>query len=303
MKLLDSHHHLWNLQVLDYIWLKQIGEPKPFGDPTPIQKDYVKKDFLSDVANTNKIKLAGSVHIQVDSALADPVSETSWLSKFVPAGIPSAIVGYVDLTKEDAGDVLKRHLTYPKFRGVRQIIGKLEKRPDLSFTNENLLLNKSWQKNFALLEKHNLSFDLQLYPEQMNESAEFLSDFPGIPIVIDHAGCPYDQSDSGLRIWKRSLTSLAALPNLHIKLSGFGMYDKNWSSESTQIIFDTILEKFNPNRIMWGSNFPVERLMKPYSFCVKQLLKWLTPLSTKDKNSIASETALNYYNIGENSEL
>ena len=153
-------------------------KPKPFGDPTPIQKDYVKKDFLSDVANTNKIKLAGSVHIQVDSALADPVSETSWLSKFVPAGIPSAIVGYVDLTKEDAGDVLKRHLTYPKFRGVRQIIGKLEKRPDLSFTNENLLLNKSWQKNFALLEKHNLSFDLQLYPEQMNESAEFLSDFP-----------------------------------------------------------------------------------------------------------------------------
>ena len=56
-------------------------------------------------------------------------------------------------------------------------------------------------------------------------------------------------------------------------------------------------------RIMWGSNFPVERLMKPYSFCVKQLLKWLNPLSTKDKNSIASETALNYYHIGENSEL
>ena len=216
MKLLDSHHHLWNLQVIDYIWLKQIGKPKPFGDPTPIQKDYVKKDFLSDVANTNKIKLAGSVHIQVDSALADPVSETSWLSKFVPAGIPSAIVGYVDLTKEDAEDVLKRHLTYPKFRGVRQIIGMLEKRPDLSFTNENLLLNKCWQKNFALLEKHNLSFDLQLYPEQMNESAEFLSDFPGIPVVIDHAGCPYDQSDSGLRIWKRSLNSLAALPNLHL---------------------------------------------------------------------------------------
>ena len=54
MKLLDSHHHLWNLQVLDYIWLKQIGKPKPFGDPTSIQKDYVKKDFLSDVAKTNK---------------------------------------------------------------------------------------------------------------------------------------------------------------------------------------------------------------------------------------------------------
>jgi predicted TIM-barrel fold metal-dependent hydrolase len=96
----------------------------------------------------------------------------------------------------------------------------------------------------------------------MNESAEFLSDFPGIPVVIDHAGCPYDQSGSGLRIWKRSLNSLTALPNLHIKLSGFGMYDKNCSSESTQIIFDTILENFNPNRIMWVSNFPFRLKIK-----------------------------------------
>tara|TARA_B100001996_G_scaffold200645_1_gene153573 strand:- start:657 stop:1568 length:912 start_codon:yes stop_codon:yes gene_type:complete len=303
MKLLDSHHHLWNLKVLDYIWLKQIGKPKPFGDPTPIQKDYLKEDFLSDFAKIDKIKLAGSVHIQVDSALEDPVKETDWLSEFVLGGIPSAIVGYVDLTKEDAEDILKRHLNYPKFRGVRQIIGKLENRPDLSFIDENLFLNKCWQKNFALLEKYNLNFDLQLYPEQMNEASEFLSDYPEIPVVIDHAGCPYDQSDSGLRIWKTNLSRLAALPNLHIKLSGFGMYDKNWSSESAQIIFDTILEQFTPKRIMWGSNFPVERLVKPYSFCVKQILKWLSPLSTKDKKNIASETALSYYNISEISEL
>ena len=137
----------------------------------------------------------------------------------------------------------------------------------------------------------------------MNEAAEFLSDYPGIPVVIDHAGSPYDQSASGLRIWKNSLSRLAALSHLHIKLSGFGMYDKYWSSESSQIIFDTILEKFSPSRIMWGSNFPVERLTRSYNFCIKQILKWLSPLSTKDKNRIASETAQNYYNIAEIIEL
>ena len=299
MKLFDAHHHLWNLEVLDYIWLKQIGKPKPFGDPTPIQKDYLTKHFLSDVAEANGIQLAGSVHIQVDSALIDPVSETSWLSKLVPAGIPSAIVGYVDLTKEDAEAVLERHLSFPKFRGVRQIIGMLEQRPDLSFTTENLLRNSQWQENFALLKKHRLSFDLQLYPEQMTESADFLRDFPEVPVVIDHAGCPYDQSESGLQLWMNGLASLAELPNLHIKLSGFGMYDKDWSSESTQLIFDTILENFSSNRIMWGSNFPVERLMNPYRFCVAQLLKWLAPLSEEGKNRVASETAKNFYRIGE----
>jgi len=68
MKLFDAHHHLWNLQVLEYKWLKQIGVPKPFGDPTPIQKDYLTKNFLNDVAEAADIELAGSVHIQVDGA-------------------------------------------------------------------------------------------------------------------------------------------------------------------------------------------------------------------------------------------
>ena len=303
MKLFDAHHHLWDLEILDYIWLKQIGKPKPFGDPTPIQKDYLAKHFLRDVAEANGIQLAGSVHIQVDSALIDPVSETSWLSKLVPERIPSAIVGYVDLTKEDAETILERHLSFPKFRGVRQIIGMLEQRPDLSFTTVNLLQNTQWRKNFALLKKHRLSFDLQLYPEQMTESADFLRDFPEVPVVIDHAGCPYDQTKPGLQLWMNGLASLAELPNIHIKLSGFGMYDRDWSSESSQLIFDTILENFSSNRIMWGSNFPVERLMNPYGFCVDQLLKWLTPLSPEDQRSIASETALRYYHISENLEL
>ena len=297
MKILDSHHHLWNLQALDYIWLKQIGKLKPFGDPSPIQKNYITKDFLNDVNKSSEIELVGSVHIQVDSALNDPVSETSWLSKSIPNGIPSAIVGYLDLTKVDAEDILIRHLTFPKFRGVRQIIGMLEKSPNLSFTNENLLKNKIWRKNFDILRKNKVSFDLQLYPEQMKESANFLSNYPEMRVVIDHAGSPYDKSNSGLKVWKNGLIELANLPNLYIKLSGFGMYDNNWSSDSNQKIFDTILEIFKPNRIMWGSNFPVERLKNSYSYCLEQLFKWLKPLSTEDKNSIASETAISFYQI------
>ena len=218
MKLFDAHHHLWDLGAVNYVWLKQLGVSKPFGDPTPIQKDYLPRHFLDDVSGAADFDLAGSAHIQVDGALADPVSESSWLSKFSKSGIPSAIVGFVDLTKEDADSVLKNHLSFEEFRGVRQIIGLLEQRPDLSFTKEHLLRNNSWQENFALLDKHNLSFDLQLYPEQMKEAAEFLGGFPKVPIVIDHAGSPYDQTDSGLKLWREGLSALAKLPNIHIKL-------------------------------------------------------------------------------------
>jgi len=297
MKLFDAHHHLWDLGSLDYIWLKHTGVPKPFGDPTRIQKDYLPQHFLYDVAGAEDVELAGSAHIQVDGALADPVSETSWLSKLSKSGIPSAIVGFVDVAKKDAEVVLKNHLSFDKFRGVRQIIGLLEKRPDLSFTKEHLLRNSIWQENFALLDKHNLSFDLQLYPEQMKEAAEFLVGFPNVPIVIDHAGSPYDQSDSGISLWREGLSALAKLPNIHIKISGFGMYDREWSSESTLVLFETILELFGAHRIMWGSNFPVDSLMKSYSFCVTQMLDWISPLSKEEQVLIAAETAIKFYRV------
>lgn len=297
MKLFDAHHHLWDLGAVDYVWLKQLGVPKPFGDPTPIQKDYLPQHFLDDMSGTEDLDLVGSAHIQVDGALADPVSETSWLSKHSKSGIPSVIVGFVDLTKEDAESVLKNHLSFGEFRGIRQIIGLLEQRPDLSFTKEHLLRNSNWRENFALLGKHNLSFDLQLYPEQMKEAAEFLGGFPKVPIVIDHAGSPYDQTDSGLELWRDGLLALAKLPKIHIKLSGFGMYESDWSSESSFVMFQTILELFGANRIMWGSNYPVDSLMKSYSYCVKQMMNWISPLSLEEQSLIASETAKKFYRV------
>ena len=297
MKLFDAHHHLWDLGSVNYVWLKQLGVSQPFGDPTPIQKDYLPQHFMVDVAEVEDVDLVGSTHIQVDGALADPVSETNWLSKISKSGIPSAIVGFVDLTREDAEAVLKKHLSFDEFRGVRQIIGLLEQRPDLSFIKEHLLRNSSWQENFALLDKHNLSFDLQLYPEQMNEAAEFLGGFPKVPIVIDHAGSPYDQADSGISLWHEGLSALAKLPNIHIKLSGFGMYDSDWTSESSLVLFQTILELFGAHRIMWGSNFPVDSLMKSYSFCVKQMLNWISPLSPEEQRLIAAETAIKFYRV------
>ena len=297
MKLIDAHHHLWDLGTVDYVWLKQTGVTKPFGDPTSIQKDYLTQHFIDDVSGAEDVDLVGSVHIQVDGALADPVSETSWLSKLSKSGIPSAIVGFVDLTKEDAEEILKKHLSFDLFRGVRQIIGFLENRPDLSFTKEHLLRNCSWQENFSLLDKYNLSFDLQLYPEQMKEAAEFLSDFPNVPIVIDHAGSPYDQTASGLKLWREGLLALAKLPNIHIKLSGFGMYESDWSFESSLVLYQKILELFGAHRIMWGSNFPVDLLMKPYSYCVKQMINWISPLSSEEQSMIASETAKKFYRV------
>ena len=163
MKLIDAHHHLWEPQALPYVWLRQLGKYKPFGDPTAIRRNYLPKNYLDDVGEANIVELISTVHVQADGALPDPVAETFWLED-LKSTIPSAIVGFADLGSADLHKVLKRHAQSPRFRGVRQIIGKLADRPDLSFTSEDLLEKSTWQKGFSLLQEFNVSFDQQLYP-------------------------------------------------------------------------------------------------------------------------------------------
>ena len=75
---IDAHHHLWEPYTLEYGWLRDIGSPKPFGDPTPIQRDYTKEEFWTEAAACG---LVASVHVQADGALPDPVSESRWIAE------------------------------------------------------------------------------------------------------------------------------------------------------------------------------------------------------------------------------
>lgn len=301
MKIIDSHHHLWcpvnDTTGIDYVWLKNIGAMKPFGDPTPIQRDYLPSEFS---AEPTRHEIVGSVHVQADGAIPDPVKESQWL-EYINAvyGLPSVHVGFIDLTADDVEATLQRYFKLPGFRGVRQIISKLDNRQNLSFVGEHYLRNPLWRQQYRLLAKQHLSFDCQLYPEQMVEAASFFAQHPEIPVIVDHAGSPYDQSSNGLVTLKYGLKALAALPHCHIKLSGFGMFDPLWTAESIRPVFDIILESFGPNRILFGSNYPVDKLMRPYDFIVDELISCCerSKLSQDDQKKIFSGNARDVYRL------
>ncbi len=298
-EIVDSHHHLWNLDPVDpgigYRWLRAKGVKRPFGDPAPIQRDYLIDELL---AEPTRAKIVGSVHIQCEGQLDLPVDETRWLQSVADrVGMPNAIIGLVDLSKPGAEAVLAGHAQFANFRGIRQIIARLDDRPDLAFAPEHFLRNPLWREQFALLEKFGLSFDLQFYPEQMAETAEFLGKHPNIPVVIDHAGSPYDQTAEGLQRWKQGLATLAALPQVCIKLSGFGMYDANWTAESTRPIYEAIIELFGPKRSMFGSNYPVDKLMATYDAILGHLFALTDDLGVSDRNAIFADTARRFYRI------
>lgn len=299
MRIVDAHHHLWNLDPVDpgigYKWLRQTGVMRPFGDPAPIQRDYLIAELK---AETTRAELIGSVHIQCDGTLETPEEETRWLQSVADKeGMPNALIALVDFSKPNAEQVLTAHRKHANFRGVRQIIARLEGRPDLSFVPTDLLQNDLWRQQFPLLADFDASFDLQLYPEQMAEAAAFLADHPSIPVVVDHLGSPHDQSVEGLAKWETALSHLAALPHVCIKLSGMGMYDRNWSAASVKPLYETMMDLFGPSRIMFGSNYPVDKLFATYDDVLDQVSLLTADLSEPEKAAIFEGTARKFYRI------
>ncbi|MEL7488700.1 MAG: amidohydrolase, partial [Pseudomonadota bacterium] len=160
----DAHHHLWALDTLRYPWLTAKGVKRFFGDPTPIQKDYLASAFIADAASFD---LVGSTHIQVGVADEDAVAETAWLQKTAEsgAGLPSAIVGFADLTRDDLAMMLDAHCQHRRFRGVRQIIGR-HPVEDQATKSGDLLDHPDFVRGLRMLESWGLRFDLQLVEAQ-----------------------------------------------------------------------------------------------------------------------------------------
>ena len=272
---IDAHHHVWAPESrgdeIGYGWLRDIGAMKPFGDPTPIQRDYRMEEFLAEAS----VKPCASVHVQTDGALSDPVAETRFVQEEADRTDHAiAIVGLADLASPDLGNLLKRHGAFPAFKGVRQIVGRLEHRPDLSFAPRDYMADAAWRDGLKRLEGAGLTFDLQMYPEQAELALEALAATPALTVIIDHALCPYDQRAEGYELWTEAVGMMARRANTWIKLSGWGMYDSGWDQfgvEAVRPYVDDILMAFGPERVMWGSNYPVEKLAKPYGNCIAEI--------------------------------
>lgn len=293
-QIVDAHHHLWDLDNCHYPWLMARGVKRFFGDPTPIQKDYLVSDLRKDAGD---FELAASVHVQVGVAPGDELEETAWLQRVGDKeGLPSAIVAFCELDKPGLPDSLNAQLRFPNLRGVRQIVGRSSEE-DAQSGSGKLPDDPLWRENLALLSEFGLSFDLQLIPEQVPRVAEALSSAPDTRIALCHCGSPWDQSEAGLDSWRDGLRILASLPNVFCKISGLGVFDHGWSVDSIRPIVESCIEIFGAERAMFGSNFPVDKLHATYSRIWNAYHELTAALSEIDQNLLFGDTARDFYRI------
>jgi predicted TIM-barrel fold metal-dependent hydrolase len=278
MKRVDSHHHLWDLKAVHYPWLMEFGKPRFFGDPTPIQRDYLLEEHRAISQNHG---FAASVHIQVGAE--DGLAEARWVDQVAHANPdwPMVQVAFCDLTASDRENQLDQFQALTSVVGMRQIVGRSPEEDAKNGTN-SLIADPVFRAGLQSLASRGLSFDLQLIPELMKPMGEVLAQVPDLQVVLCHAGSPYDRSSGGIKKWAACLTHLSALPNVSCKLSGLGMFDHDWNAESVRPIADVVMEQFGPNRVMFGSNFPVCSLSSTFDDLIERHM-WIVPMEHHGK--------------------
>lgn len=290
----DAHHHLWDLSHCHYPWLMERGVKRFFGDPAPIQSNYLVKDLRQDFAD---LPVTKSVHVQVGVALEDSLNETRWLQKCNDLNdLPNAIVGFADLCDPSLPHVLAEQEESASLRGIRQIVGRSSEE-DAKTGSNTLLSDPAFMEGVRELARRDLSFDLQLTPPLMSEAAKIFGKVGGLNVALCHAGSPSDFSEAGLAHWRQGLVALAELPGMICKLSGFGMFNHEWDIAHIRALILTAIEIFGPERIAFGSNFPVDKLYASYDRTMRAYLEVVQDFSRYEIDAMFAGNADKFYRI------
>lgn len=295
LQIVDPHIHLWDLNTGLYPHFERPTKG-PNGSNAAICRSYYLEEFLDE--GEDEFEAVGAVH--VEAFPTEPVKETEVLQKIADKSpIPLVIVSNGDLTAPDFGDLLDRHAEYPIFRGIRQVVN-LHKDPNLSYVSRDLMAEPEFLDGLKLMGKRGLSFDLQLFPHQMETAARLCAEASDMQVILNHTGMWADRTLEGWGVYKAGLRALAANPNVAVKISGFGMLDQNWTLDSIRpLIFET-LEVFGVDRAMFASNFPVDKLYSDYRTVWRGFAAAVSDLSTDEQAALFRENTRRFYRVPAN---
>ena len=239
-----------------------------------------------------------SVHVTANWGVARALDETRWLQSVADQhGFPHGIVCEAVMTDPDLDAKLKAQTQFPNLRGVREQIfwdshplRQRVSRPDYCNAPD-------FRRGFALLEKYGLSFELQVFAGQVKYAVELIKAFPNVPMILLHSGMLTDRSPLMIEQWRAALTAMAAFPNVHVKLSGLGMFSLGLTyPQARQVIRDSI-QIFGIERTIYGSNFPLEKLHASYADFIALYRKVMSEYSEADQRKVFHDNAVKFYRL------
>lgn len=293
MDIVDSHHHVW--RTADMPWLSGPMVPRIFGPYEPIKRDYLIDEYIEDARAGG---ITQSVYVQANWPLDQVLAEVRWLNELnLETGWPMAVVGSADLFSPDAVDVMKKQAALPIVRGTRLQLHWHERAEFRYAPAPDTMKDPVFRRNLAALEDLGWPFELQVFAGQMTDAAELAAAFPDITFVLVHAGMLTSRDETEVHEWRAGMARLAELPNVVVKLTGQGTFVRRLDPGFISFVAGETLGWFGPDRAMFGTNFPVEKLWTTMPDLVAAWRGALAHLSTEDQTAVFAGTARRVYGL------
>jgi predicted TIM-barrel fold metal-dependent hydrolase len=294
--LIDAHHHLWDLAQEKHPNL--VGAPRHdffMGDDSAIRRDYLPEDYRRDAAGHNVLT---TVHCEAEWDRVDQIGETRWITGINQQyGFPGAIVAHAWFDRENAEEVIAAQAGFPLVRGIRSKPVTAPSPDRIVPGAPGTMQDERWLRGFALLGKYRLSWDLRVPFWHLREAAAVARAFPATPVVLNHTGFPWDRSEEGLAAWRHGMETLAREPNVHVKVSEFGLRDRAWDYESNRRVVLDAIAIFGIERAIFASNFPVAGLRIGYGALIAAMRRVVGHLSPADRDRFFWKNANTFYRL------
>lgn len=291
--IVDAHHHIW--RQADLPWLQGPMVPRIFGPYEPIRRDYPIEEYLADIAGSG---VEASVYVQTNWAKDGAVDEVAWVQSVADAhGFPHAIVGYADLVSPEVEGVIARQARHALLRGLRMQLHWHEN-PMYRFASvPDLAADAAFRRGMRVVAAHGLSFDLQVFAGQMAGAADLARANRDVTFILQHAGMLEDRSDAGVAAWREGMKRLADEPNIVSKTSGLGTFIHANDAEHIGFVVAETVALFGPERCLFGSNFPIERLWTDYASLAAAHRAAVAGLPEEAQRQVLGETARRVYRL------
>ncbi|MEI2417041.1 amidohydrolase family protein [Orrella sp. JC864] len=289
----DAHHHFWDPTENLYPWLEPgVTVPHRYGEYEAIKRRYDPEDYRRDTQGHDVVE---SVYVEAEWSPDDPIGETRYVHGLARRyGYPHAVVAQAWLHHDDAAHVLAQQAAFPLVRSVRHKPGGPARPQDVG-GERTLMSDERWRRGYAALQAHGLHFDLQTPWWNLHEAVALARDFPGVTIILNHAGLPTDRSPEGLAGWREAMAALAGQPNTAVKISGLGMRGKPWTVEDNGPIVRDIVAMFGAQRAMFASNFPVDGLCASFDTIFTGFKRIVADLPDAQQQALFCGTARRLY--------
>lgn len=273
---IDSHQHFWRYEAQLHAWITE--------EMSILRRSFLAPDLLPEL-QANGVE--GCIAVQAAQTEEETMLLLGLADQYSQI---KGVVGWADISAPDFVERLEYFTRFKKLRGFRHIV---QSEPD-----DRFLLREDFCRGIGSLQRFNFTYDILIYPKQLESAIEFVERFPKQRFVLDHLAKPSVRTGE-IQPWAKNLRLLATNTNVFCKLSGLVTEAdwNNWRAPDFLPYLEVVFDAFGPDRLMFGSDWPVCLLAASYQQVASLIADYVRNLPLAQREAILGRNAISFYSL------